>query len=40
MEDIDIVVLVIENGFEMCKVGFVGDSNFRVLIIFIVGCLK
>lgn len=40
MEDEDVVVLVIDNGFGMCKVGFVGDDVFRVVFFFIVGCFR
>lgn len=38
MVDDDIVVLVVDNGFGMCKVGFVGDDVFWVVFLLIVGC--
>lgn len=38
MVDEDVVVLVVDNGFGMCKVGFVGDDVFWVVFFLIVGC--
>lgn len=37
MSDVeDVVVIVINNGFDMCKVGFVGEVVFRVVFFLIV----
>lgn len=36
----EVVVIVIDNGLGMCKVGFVGDDVFWVVFLFIVGCLR
>lgn len=35
MGDKDVIVVVIDNGFGMCKVGFVGDDVFSVVFFFI-----
>lgn len=40
MGDEEVVVLVVDNGFGMCKVGFVGDDVLRVVFFFIVGRLR
>lgn len=40
MFDFDVCNVVIDNGFEICKVGFEGDDILKIIIFFILGCFK
>lgn len=36
----DVLVIVIDNGFGLCKVGFFGDEFLRVVFFLIIGWFK